>query len=57
MKFLIKQEWDKFLSKLSLNKNNTQTETQIEKIFYEISQRIKDIIVKKISLIQHMVSP
>ena len=47
MKFLIKQEWDKFLSKLSLNKNNTQTETQIEKIFYEISQRIKDLIVKK----------
>jgi hypothetical protein len=42
MKFLIKKEWEKILSQLSFNKNSTK-EAPAEKIFFEISQRIKNI--------------
>ena len=46
MKFLIKKEWEGFLKKLSFN-NNSLKETQIEKLFFEISQIIKELIAKK----------
>ena len=47
MKFLIKEEWERILAKLTFNKTNTQKETRVEKIFFEISQRIKDLAIKK----------
>ena len=46
MKFLIKKEWEGLLKKLSFN-NNSLKETQIEKLFFEISQIIKELIAKK----------
>ena len=42
MKFLIKKEWEKVLSKLSFNRNSLK-ETVVEKLFFEISQRIKEL--------------
>ena len=46
MKFLIKEEWDKFINRL-FNKLNSQRETITEKLFYDISQRIKEIQMKR----------
>ena len=46
MKFLIKQDWENLLNKLSFNKNNSPKETPVEKLFFEISQRIKDLSSK-----------
>ena len=45
MKFLTKEDWENILNKLSFNKITTK-ETPVEKLFFEISQRIKDIITK-----------
>ena len=45
MKFLIKKEWEAILNKFSINKNSSK-ETPVEKIFFEISQRIKDLTIK-----------
>ena len=45
MKFLIKQDWENLLNKLSFNKNSPK-ETPVEKLFFEISQRIKDLTSK-----------
>lgn len=47
MKFLIKQDWEKILSKLSLNKINSQKESPAEKLFFDISQRIKELTTLK----------
>ena len=45
MKFLTKEDWERILNKLGFNKNNMK-ETAVEKVFYEISQRMKRITIK-----------
>ena len=42
MKFLIKHEWERLLSKLSFN-NGSLKETPAEKLFFEISERVKEL--------------
>ena len=46
MKFLIKKEWERILSKLSFNRKSLK-ETAEEKLFFEISQRIKELTQQK----------
>lgn len=47
MKFLTTHDWEKILKQLSFNKTNSTKESSIEKIFFEVSQRIKEITSKK----------
>ena len=47
MKFLTTHDWEKILKQLSFNKTNSTKETSIEKIFFEVSQRIKEITSRK----------
>jgi hypothetical protein len=47
MKFLTTHDWEKILKQLSFNKTNSTKESSIEKIFFEVSQRIKEITSRK----------
>ncbi len=44
MKFLTKEDWESILNRLSLNNKNNSKESRVEKMFYEISQRIKRML-------------
>ena len=49
MKFLTKEDWDKILNNLHFNKINSKEAAveKVEKFFWDISQRIKDLITLK----------
>ena len=47
MKFLTKEDWEKKLKELSFDKTNSSKESNIEKIFFEVTKRMRELIYKK----------